>query len=271
METLVIANQKGGVGKTTISVNIAAGIHRQFPKAKILAVDIDPQGNLTYHFLRKQEYTDNIARLFETSFYTGNNIIYRTRFENLDVIPSDIQLASKEFIAGNLFQHHMRLKKYLDMIGSAYDIAIVDTPPSLGYFALNAFMAADWILVPAVPEKLAVSGIIDLFATLEATERANGISIKRLGVMPVMVDRRYKSHKNILKGMKKQLKHLYREDLMLNTNAPLKDATAKRKTIYEHDIKSNSYKQFLGISKIIYKEVLAYGEKEETEAKARAR
>lgn len=271
MEILTISNQKGGVGKTTITVNIAVGIQRQFPKAKVLVVDIDPQGNSTYHFLKKMDYDASIERLFRSEKYTGSDVIYRTRFENIDIIPADVRLSKIEFVASSLVKAHERLKDYLKGTGSAYDIALIDTPPSLGFLAVNALMATNHLLIPAVPEKLAISGLLDLYDTVRKVQGFREHDpINIMGVMPVMVDLRYRSHKKILKEMKEKMGDAYREDLMINTNAPLKDATAKGRTIYEYNYRANSFKQFLNVSRIVYREVLNLDQKERQQEEAKA-
>lgn len=256
MQVLTIANQKGGVAKTTISANLAGGICRKYPKSKILLIDIDPQSNLTYHFLPRKNIEKNVSQLFKNEVYNQSDIIYRTRFENIDIIPSTIELSPTELIAGTIVDAHRRLDRYLQTIRNAYDLAIIDTPPSLGFFSMNAIMCANYLLIPSVPEKLSVSGIVDLLKTIKVVRDITGKNVSVLGIMPVMVDRRYRSHNQILEEMAENFGDMYREDFMLNTNAPLKDSTARAKLIYEYDIRATSYKQFLKIAELVYKEVV---------------
>jgi len=256
VKSIVVTNQKGGVAKTTICTNLAVGIIRYKPDTKILMVDIDPQGSLTYHFVKQRDEPEIISKIFGVDDYTRSDIIYRTRYKNIDIIPSDIKLSGKEFIAGQIIDGHRRLSGYLEKVRGAYDLAIIDTPPSLGFFSVNALMAATHVVIPFVPEKLSIIGLNDMLATIKKMTERTKREIKVIGIMPVIVDFRYKSHKQIIKKLKSEFPDYYREDLMVNTNAPLKDASTRRKSIYEYDFRAKSYKQFSYVSKAVYDEVL---------------
>ncbi len=249
MKTVSIINQKGGVSKTTIAVNLAGGINKLYPKLRLLFIDTDPQGNSTdVLFGDMEEDLPTIERLFSTSFYKGIDIIHKTRFEKLDIIPSNIALSAKEFHASTILKGHERISIYLQLIRESYDLCIIDCPPSLGLFSLNALMASDYFLVPVVPEKFAIKGIKDLLQTCEVVREVNA-NLKPLGILPAIVDRRYSLHKDLMEELKEMFDSLALNDLSIKTNAPLKEAANLGKTIFEHDNKAATYKQFLTLSK----------------------
>jgi len=249
MKTVSIINQKGGVSKTTIAVNLAGGINKLYPKLRLLFIDTDPQGNSTdVLFGDMEEDLPTIERLFSTSFYKGIDIIHKTRFEKLDIIPSNIALSAKEFHASTILKGHERIAIYLQQIKDTYDLCIIDCPPSLGLFSLNALMASDYFLIPVVPEKFAIKGIKDLLQTCEVVREVNA-NLKPLGILPAIVDRRYSLHKDLMEELKEMFDSLALNDLSIKTNAPLKEAANLGKTIFEYDNKAATYKQFLTLSK----------------------
>lgn len=252
MITIAIANHKGGVGKTTIAVNIAAGLSRFLPKKELLLVDLDPQANATAHFMNPQKLKKSIANLFDAEFYNQRDLIYPTRIPNLKIIPSNIKLGAKELIAASLLEPHRRIERYLKTMATDFSVIILDTPPSLGFFSMNALMATQYVLIPVNPEKLALDGLPDILKQITITQQVNP-DLRVLAIIPTAVDRRYRVHKEILNDLRQHFIPLFREDWGINTNAPLKDASARRLTIYEYDSNCTAYRQFLSLSQNIVK------------------
>jgi chromosome partitioning protein len=259
MKTLSFINQKGGVSKTTSVVNVACAINKiakeKNREIKVLVVDIDPQGNCSNTLFHETIGSDGtISRLFEQDFYEEGSIVHDTRFENIRILPSNITLGEKEFVAANLLKAHERLSLYLKEIQGDYDICILDCPPSLGLFSLNALVASDYMLIPTTLEKYSIDGIKDLFKTVKTIKKVNN-KLKVLGILPVMVDNRYKIHKILKEEMKIRFEEYFLEDLSISTNAPLKNAVAQHKTIFEYDYNASTYKQYLKLANWLLKEV----------------
>jgi len=259
MKTLSLINQKGGVAKTTSVVNIACAVNKiakeNVKEIRVLVVDLDPQGNCSNTLFKETIGSDGtIARLFERDFYEEGSIVHNTRFDNICIIPSNITLSEKEFVAANLIKAHERLSMYLSEIENDYDICILDCPPSLGLFSLNGLIASDYMLIPTTLEKYSIDGIKDLFKTVKTIRKVND-KLQVLGILPVMVDNRYNIHKKLKAEMKIRFEEYYLDDLSISTNAPLKNAVAQHKTIFEYDYNASTYKQYLTLANWILKEV----------------
>jgi len=259
MIVLSMINQKGGVAKTTTAVNVSCAFNKLSNNngndLNVLTVDVDPQGNCSNTLFKSTSGSDGtIARLFERDFYDERSIIQKTRFNNINIIPSNITLGEKEFVAANLLKAHDRVNMYLDTIKNDYDICVIDCPPSLGLFSLNALVASDYILIPTHLEKYAIDGIKDLFKTVQTIKKVNS-KIKILGILPVMVDKRYKLHKQLKSEMKNRFGEYFLENVEISTNAPLKNASANHKSIFEYDYNATTYKQYLKLSEWIMKVV----------------
>ena len=147
---IAVTNQKGGVGKTTTAVNTAAGIAKL--GKKVLLIDIDPQGNATSGVgvdKRSVEYSSYSVMVDDVK---AEDAIVHTKFDNLDLIPSGIELAAAEIELVEADRRESKLKNALALIKSSYDYIFIDCPPSLGLITTNAFCAEDTLLVPIQPE-----------------------------------------------------------------------------------------------------------------------
>ena len=183
-----IANQKGGVGKTTTTVNLAAWIGAK--GKKVLLADIDPQGNATSGFgiNKRSLMRSSYDLLIGTA--KAEDIILSTSFQNVDVLPSNIALAGAEIEIVEMEDRAMRLKKALAPVKNRYDFIFIDCPPSLGLITLNALAASDTLMVPIQCEYYALEGLSDLLSTIRIVKRSLNPKIALEGVVLTMYDGR---------------------------------------------------------------------------------
>ena len=196
---LAFANQKGGVGKTTSAVNLAASLGML--GKKVLLVDFDPQGNATSG-VGIEKNGDNSAY----DLLMGANpyaCIAKTAFENLDVLPSDISLAGAELELVDEKDRQYKLKHALDSLRNDYDYMLIDCPPSLGLLTVNALSAADGVVVPMQCEYFALEGLSQLTLTISQIKRLYNPRLELVGVIIAMYDGRLNLSVQVLEEIKK--------------------------------------------------------------------
>lgn len=198
---IALANQKGGTGKTTTTINLVAGLAR-YGQKRVLLIDIDPQANATavflgaafvagpepgltvYDMLKDQTSVDQIVRPIELAGQERYNLSSAT----IDLVPAHINLALAEQELVSVFQRESRLSQTLQPIRDQYDFIIIDCPPSLGLLTINALMAANEILIPIEPGIFPLIGLGLLQKTIETVKAANP-NLKLLGLLPVRLNR----------------------------------------------------------------------------------
>ncbi|MDR3551783.1 MAG: AAA family ATPase [Clostridia bacterium] len=183
-----IANQKGGVGKTTTAVNLSAALGEA--GKKVMLVDIDPQGNATSGLGVNKRTVQKSSYDLLSAGMPANEIILHTRYQNVDLIPSNISLAGAEIELVDAADREEKLKRALVPVREDYDFILIDCPPSLGIITLNALVAADTLLVPAQCEFYALEGLSQLMATVRTVKRLYNPSIDIEGVLLTMYDGR---------------------------------------------------------------------------------
>ena len=178
---IAFANQKGGVGKTTSCVNIAASLG--ILGHKVLIIDLDPQGNTTSGVgISKKTLKATTKELLNGSIPV-KDIIVNTAYENLDVIPTNTALAGAEFDLFDFDESEFRIKKALEEVRDNYDYILIDCPPSLGMLTINAFAASDGVIVPMQCEFYALEGLSQLMITINRIKRMYNPDLAITGTM----------------------------------------------------------------------------------------
>ena len=230
MKVIAIANQKGGVGKTATSVNLAAGLASK--GYKTLLIDLDSQRNATNTLLPPETITTTLADVLvgEKNRELMENAVYETPIDNLDMVPAHIRLAKIErFIE---IEEQFRLKDALGELAD-YDLVILDCPPTLGMTLTQALLAANYIIVPIAADFYSHEGVVDLNDTLQKAKRGNP-HLQVLGYLMTRYDSRMRVAKESLKLTNEKYTDLAFETVIREL-AAIKTAPAMRLTVYEYD------------------------------------
>jgi len=198
---IAVVNQKGGVGKTTSTVNLASALG--IAGKRVLLVDLDPQGNATSGLgLNKRQNNVSVYDLL-VSDTTPQDALIHTEFDNLDLLPSSIHLAGAEIEMIELPRRENRLKAVLAHFRAEYDYLLIDCPPALGLLTLNALCAADTVLVPIQCEYYALEGLAQLMDTVRRVKRQYNPNLDMEGVLLTMYDGRLNLTQQVIAEVKK--------------------------------------------------------------------
>lgn len=243
---ITFANQKGGVGKTTSAVNVAASLG--ILGKRTLLIDLDPQGNATSGVgIPKRSLKGTVKEVLcgESDI---KNVILNTKFEKLDVIPTNVSLSGAEFDLYNDEGSEYNLKDALEKIKDDYDYVIIDCPPSLGMLTINAFVASDGIVVPMQAEFYAVEGLSQLISTTKRVKKLYNEDLNITGILITMYNKRLLLSMQVMDELQK-----YYPDKLFSTcisrNVKLSEAPGFGKPAYYHDKHSKGANEYLDIAR----------------------
>ena len=243
---IAVANQKGGVGKTTTTINLGASLAHA--GKKVLLVDSDAQGNATSGLgIRKGEVNEDIYDILINEAPIAEVILKSSR-ENMDVVPASIQLAGAEVELSNLDRRETRLKSALNEIRDQYDYILIDCPPSLGHLTINAFTASDSVLIPVQCEYYALEGLSQLLNTVRLVQKHFNNDLKIEGVLLTMLDRRTNLGYEVVEEVKKYF-HEKVYETIIPRNVRLSEAPSYGLSIIDYDLQSIGAKTYQELAK----------------------
>ncbi|ALS25796.1 AAA family ATPase [Paenibacillus cisolokensis] len=248
---IAITNQKGGVGKTTTSVNLGASLASL--GKRVLLVDIDPQGNTTSGIgINKADVENSIYDVLINEV-PAKDAIVETAIPGLKIIPATIQLAGAEIELVPTMSREVRLKKSLQLVKNQFDYILIDCPPSLGILTINSLTAADSVIIPIQCEYYALEGLSQLLNTIRLVQKHLNTSLQIEGVLLTMFDARTNLGIQVIEEVKKYFQQKVYQTI-IPRNVRLSEAPSHGQAIITYDPRSKGAEVYLELAK----EVIMY-------------
>ena len=251
-----VINQKGGVGKTTTSVNLGAALAEK--GKKVLLVDIDPQGNLTTHLglTPREEDPESPQEGPPVPEFTVYDVLKGTktiqevtikRSQNLEIVPSSLFLSAADLELGGDAGRELILKRSIDKVKSQYDVVVIDCPPALGLLSLNALAASDEVVIPVQSEYLALYGVRQLLDTIDQVRGIYNPGLKVGGVLICLHD----SRRRLARAVSDTIRAYFGElvfNTVIRSNVSLAEAPASGQSIFEYSPKSSGAEDYSALA-----------------------
>lgn len=255
---ITVANQKGGVGKTTTTMNLGVALARA--GKKVLLIDGDPQGNLTsYLGVSPGEPPHENLRTLDEIYLAkrphdeaGRRAFIAQTQSGVDLLPCDKALAGVEYYLFSRPDRELVLARFCDAVREDYDFIFIDTPPSLNLLTLNALCASDRVLIPVQPEFFSLEGIVKIRESIEDVRARWNSKLKVIGVLPTQVSHRRKLTAEVLEALRGELGDLL-FDANIHDNSAVTESSGHARSVIEYDRSSRGARDYLDAAKELLK------------------
>ncbi|TKB26294.1 ParA family protein [Desulfopila sp. IMCC35006] len=243
---IAIANQKGGVGKTTTSINLSAALAKK--RKKVLLVDSDPQGNASSGIgVNMKKVKAHLYHAYSGG-YSSTDILRKSSVNNLDILPSSIDLVAAEIEMISVENRETRLRLLLEPVLGLYDYIVIDCPPSLGLLTVNALTSANSVLIPMQCEYFAMEGLAQLVNTIRSVKKSFNKSLYIEGLVLTMFDKRNRLTHQVAAEIKTHFKdQLYKT--VIPRNVRLSECPSHGQTIIDYDKTSTGAVSYMNLAK----------------------